>query len=123
MVSTDWPEESCGNVCFVWSDLFFQHQTTSPHFAPPSSADFSLSVVQHSAARFYLSETGTMGLTNHAFSVAFMTDSLGDGHGLIALPIIAAPLIVTTLSVIIQLLSKKIRGQESFSGGAASSPF
>lgn len=61
-------------------------------------------------ARFYMSETGTMGLTITLAVVAFMTDSLGDGYGVIILPIIALPLVITTLSVILQLLSKKFRG-------------
>lgn len=65
-------------------------------------------------ARFYMSETGTMGLTITLAVVAFMTDSLGDGHGLIALPVIAAPLIATTLSDIIQLASKRFRGKKVF---------
>lgn len=65
-------------------------------------------------ARFYMSETGTMGLTITLSVVAFMTDSLGGGHGLIALPVIAAPLIATTLSDIIQVTSKKIRGKKVF---------
>lgn len=60
-------------------------------------------------ARFYMSETGSMGLTITLAVVAFMTDSLGEGHGVYVLPIIAMPLVITTLSVIIQLLSKKFR--------------
>ncbi len=60
-------------------------------------------------ARFYMSETGTMGLTITLAVVAFMTDSLGGGHGILALPIIAFPLIITTLSDVIQIISKKIR--------------
>ncbi len=60
-------------------------------------------------ARFYMSETGMMGLTITLGVVAFMTDSLGLGHGVIVLPIIAFPLVVTTLSNIIQLTSKKFR--------------
>jgi len=60
-------------------------------------------------ARFYMSETGTMGLTTTLAVVAFMTDRLGDGYGVIVLPMIALPLAITTLSVIIQLLSKKFR--------------
>jgi phospho-N-acetylmuramoyl-pentapeptide-transferase len=60
-------------------------------------------------ARFYMSETGTMGLTITLAVVAFMTDSLGDGYGVMVLPIIAMPLVITTLSVITQLLSKKFR--------------
>jgi phospho-N-acetylmuramoyl-pentapeptide-transferase len=60
-------------------------------------------------ARFYMSETGTMALTMTLTVVAFMTDTLGGGHGLLVLPIVAIPLILTTLSDIIQLLSKKFR--------------
>ncbi len=60
-------------------------------------------------ARFYMSETGTMGLTVSLAVVAFMTDSLGEGYGVIVLPMIAIPLVITTLSVIIQVLSKKFR--------------
>mgnify|MGYP004001215543 FL=1 len=61
-------------------------------------------------ARFYMSETGMMGLTITLTVVAFMTDSLGGGHGVAVLPIIALPLVVTVLSVVIQLASKKFRG-------------
>ncbi len=60
-------------------------------------------------ARFYMSETGTMGLTVTLAVVAFMTDKLGDGYGVLVLPIVAMPLIITTLSVIIQVISKKFR--------------
>lgn len=60
-------------------------------------------------ARFYMSETGSMALTLTLSIVVFMTDSLGDGMGIAVLPIIAFPLIATTLSNIIQLLSKKFR--------------
>jgi phospho-N-acetylmuramoyl-pentapeptide-transferase len=60
-------------------------------------------------ARFYMSETGTMALTMTLTVVAFMTDTLGGGHGLFVLPIIAIPLVVTTMSDIIQLTSKKFR--------------
>lgn len=60
-------------------------------------------------ARFYMSETGSMALTITLTVVAFMTDYLGGGRGVIVLPIIAIPLVLTTLSVIIQLLSKKFR--------------
>ena len=65
-------------------------------------------------ARFYLSETGTMALTLTLTMVAFMTDVLGEGRGIAVLPIIAAPLLVTTLSVIIQVVSKKWRGKKVF---------
>ncbi len=60
-------------------------------------------------ARFFMSETGMMGLTITLAVIAFMTDSLGEGYGLLVLPIIALPLVLTTLSNIIQVLSKKFR--------------
>ncbi len=65
-------------------------------------------------ARFYMSETGTMALTVVVAIIAFMTDSLGGGYGVIVLPIIALPLVITSSSVIIQLLSKKFRGKKVF---------
>lgn len=65
-------------------------------------------------ARFYMSETGMMGLTFALTVVAFMTDSLGGGHGVLALPIIAFPLVITVLSNVIQVASKKFRGKKVF---------
>lgn len=66
-------------------------------------------------ARFYMSETGSMALTLALAIVAFMTDSMGEGRGIEVLPIIAFPLIITSLSVIIQVISKKLRnGQKVF---------
>jgi phospho-N-acetylmuramoyl-pentapeptide-transferase len=50
-----------------------------------------------------------MGLTITLAVVAFMTDTLGDGHGLIVLPIIAFPLVITALSSALQVTSKKLR--------------
>lgn len=61
-------------------------------------------------ARFYMSETGMMGLTITLAVVAFMTDSIANGHGVLVLPIIAMPLILTSASNIIQLSSKRLRG-------------
>lgn len=60
-------------------------------------------------ARFYMSETGSMALTVTLTVIAFTTDKLGHGYGVIVLPIIALPLVITSLSVIIQTLSKKYR--------------
>lgn len=65
-------------------------------------------------ARFYMSETGTMGLTITLAIVAFMTDALGEGYGILVLPIIAFPLVATSLSNIIQISSKKFRGKKVF---------
>lgn len=61
-------------------------------------------------ARFYMTETGSMALTITLTVVAFMTDTLGKGHGLIVLPIVALPLVITSLSVVMQMLSKRFRG-------------
>lgn len=60
-------------------------------------------------ARFYMSETGSMALTITLTTIALMTDKLGDGAGFVVLPIIALPLVITVLSVMIQLASKKFR--------------
>jgi phospho-N-acetylmuramoyl-pentapeptide-transferase len=57
-------------------------------------------------ARFYLGETGMLGLTLSLSVVAFLTDSV------LLLPIIGFPLVVTSLSSFIQIVSKKIRGPE-----------
>lgn len=65
-------------------------------------------------ARFYMTETGIMGLTITLTVVAFMTDRLGEGYGFLVLPVIALPLVVTVLSNIIQVLSKKFRGKKLF---------
>ncbi len=65
-------------------------------------------------ARYYMSETGSMALTITLAVVAFMTDSLGGGYGILVLPIIAIPLVITTLSVIIQTSSKKFRKKKVF---------
>lgn len=54
-------------------------------------------------ARFYMSETGILGLTSTMAVVAFLTDSV------IVLPVIAGILVLEAGSVIVQLLSKKIR--------------
>ena len=65
-------------------------------------------------ARFWMTETGTMGLTLTLAVIAFLTDVPGNGYGVLALPIIAFPLVVTVLSSIIQVVSKKFRGKKVF---------
>jgi phospho-N-acetylmuramoyl-pentapeptide-transferase len=65
-------------------------------------------------ARFWMTETGTMGLTMTLAVIAFMTDTPGNGYGVAALPIIALPLIVTVLSNVIQVASKRFRGKKVF---------
>jgi len=58
-------------------------------------------------ARFYMTETGTMGLTLALAIIVFMTDSLGGGHGIAVLPIIGFLLVVTALSSVLQIFWKK----------------
>lgn len=65
-------------------------------------------------ARFWMTETGTMGLTMTLAVIAFMTDTPGNGYGIAALPIVAFPLVITVLSNIIQITSKKLRGKKVF---------
>lgn len=65
-------------------------------------------------ARFYLSETGTMALTLALTVIVFLTDLKGEGRGIMALPIIALPLVVTVCSVLLQILSKKLFRQKLF---------
>ena len=59
-------------------------------------------------ARFYMGETGILGLTTALTVVAFLTKSV------LALIIISLPLLATSASVIIQLLSKKFLGRKIF---------
>jgi phospho-N-acetylmuramoyl-pentapeptide-transferase len=54
-------------------------------------------------ARFYMGETGMMGLTITLATISFLTDSV------LILPIVAMPLVITSLSVVIQIFSKKLR--------------
>lgn len=65
-------------------------------------------------ARFWMTETGTMGLTLTLAVVVFMSDDLGEGHGIALFPIIGFPLVVTVLSNIIQVTSKRLRGKKVF---------
>jgi phospho-N-acetylmuramoyl-pentapeptide-transferase len=65
-------------------------------------------------ARFYMSETGTMGLTITLTTIAFMTDSLGNGHGVFVLPIIGILLVLTVLSNVVQVSSKYFFGKKMF---------
>jgi len=55
-------------------------------------------------ARFYMGETGIIGLTITLATLAFLTDTV------LILPIVAMPLVVSSGSVILQMFSKKFRG-------------
>jgi phospho-N-acetylmuramoyl-pentapeptide-transferase len=63
-------------------------------------------------ARFYMSDTGTMALTLALAVIAFMTDSLGEGYGIAALPVIGALLVITVASNILQVIWKKAFGRK-----------
>ncbi len=63
-------------------------------------------------ARFYLSETGTMGLSLALVVIAFLTDVIGEGKGVTVLPIIGILLVITVASNILQIVSKKISGKK-----------
>ena len=65
-------------------------------------------------ARFYMTETGVMALTMTLTIIVFMTDSLGGGEGVSVFPVIGILLVLTVLSDILQLLSKKIFKRKIF---------
>ena len=57
-------------------------------------------------AKFYMGETGILGLTSTMTVVAFLTDSV------IVLPLIAGLLVIEVGSILLQLFSKKFRGKK-----------
>lgn len=59
-------------------------------------------------AKFYLSETGMLSLSLSLSVIAFLTDAV------MYLPLIALPLVVSTLSVILQLTWKKVLKRKLF---------
>jgi phospho-N-acetylmuramoyl-pentapeptide-transferase len=65
-------------------------------------------------ARFWMTETGSMALTLCLAVVVFMTDELGDGHGIALLPIIGLPLVATVVSNVLQIGYRKATGRKFF---------
>jgi len=65
-------------------------------------------------ARFYMSETGTMGITLAIAVVAFMSDNLVGGIGIAVLPIIGALLVATVVSNMLQVVWKRFFGKKLF---------
>lgn len=65
-------------------------------------------------ARFWMTETGTMPLTLTLAVIAMMTDTLGGGYGIAVLPLIGFLLLITVLSSVFQILSKRFRGKKIF---------
>jgi len=60
-------------------------------------------------ARFYMGETGIMGLTITLATMAFLTNTV------LILPVVAMALVITTASDLLQFASKKWRGKRLFS--------
>ncbi|MDP3957975.1 MAG: hypothetical protein Q8Q36_00750 [bacterium] len=99
---------SGGIMATIWSAYagiaFFQNQIDLAAFcAVVAGAILAFLWFNIPPARFYMSETGMLGLTTALAVVAFLTDSV------LVLPIIAFPLFVASGSVIVQMLSKKFR--------------
>lgn len=65
-------------------------------------------------ARFWMTETGSMALTLCLSVVVFMTDQIADGYGITLLFIIGLPLIVTVLSVLLQVGYRIAFGKKLF---------
>lgn len=83
---------------------FFQHQIDLAAFcAVVTGGILAFLWFNIPPARFYMSETGILGLTVALTFVVFLTDTV------FVLPLIALPLLATSLSVVIQLGSKKLR--------------
>jgi phospho-N-acetylmuramoyl-pentapeptide-transferase len=83
---------------------FAQHQYDLAAFCAIITASL-LPFLWHNIppAKFYMGETGTIALTTTLTVVAFLTNAV------VVLPIIAGLLLFESLSVILQLISKKIR--------------
>ncbi|MCA9358131.1 hypothetical protein KC902_02605 [Candidatus Kaiserbacteria bacterium] len=65
-------------------------------------------------ARFWMTETGSMALTLSLATVVFMTDTLGEGNGIVLLPIVGFPLIATVASNVLQVSYRKCTGKKLF---------
>ena len=91
---------------FLWPGEFIQPATTiaAAFSGVITGAILAFLWFNIPPARFYMGETGIMGLTITLATLAFLTDSV------LVLPVIAFPLVATSGSVILQLLSKKFRG-------------
>ena len=99
-----------GSVIAAYGGIaFFQHQLDLAAFLGViGGALLAFLWYNIPPARFYMGESGILGLTCMLTVVAFLTDAVA------VLPIIAFPLVVETLSVIIQVGSKRFRGKKVF---------
>jgi len=98
------------NIFAVMSGIaFFQNQIDLAAFcAVITGALLAFLWFNIPPARFYMGETGMLGLTTTLTVVAFLTNSS------IVLPIIALPLFAASGSDVIQLISKKFFGKKVF---------
>lgn len=98
------------NIFAAYSGIaFFQNQIDLAAFcAVITGALLAFLWFNIPPARFYMGETGMLGLTTILAVVAFLTNSVA------VLPIIAFPLFAATGSDIIQLISKKFFGKKVF---------
>lgn len=86
---------------------FFQNQIDIAAFsAVISGAILAFLWFNIPPARFYMGETGMLGLTLTLSVIAFLTDQV------LLLPIIGFPLFFTSLSSFLQIISKKLYGPE-----------
>jgi len=65
-------------------------------------------------ARFWMTDTGSMALTLALATVVFMTDTLGDGNGVLLLFVVGFPLVATVASNLIQIFYRKATGKKFF---------
>lgn len=86
---------------------FFQHQIDIAAFSLViSGAILAFLWFNIPPARFWMGETGMLGLSFALVVIVFLTKTV------LILPIIGFPLVITSFSSFIQIISKKIRGPE-----------
>lgn len=94
---------------------FAQEQVALAAFAAALSGSlFAFLWFNIPPARFWMTETGTMGLTLALAVTAFSADVLGEGYGVSVLPIIALPLAATVATSALQVLSKRFFKRKLF---------
>ncbi len=105
-----------GSIFFAYAIIAYeQHQLNLAAFcAAVVGALLAFLWFNVPPARFWMTETGSMGLTMTIAVVAFMTDTLSGGKGVSVLPIIAFLLFATVFSNIIQVCSKRFFHKKVF---------
>lgn len=94
---------------------FAQEQIALAAFAAAlSGALFAFLWFNIPPARFWMTETGSMGVTLALAVTAFSADVLGEGYGVSVLPIIALPLTVTVATAALQVVWKRVFKRKLF---------